>query len=99
MPLRPPAPRSTKRSRCQGISVGVPGPACGRAARRAHCRQTRKDAAEINVLLPESAERAGVQFAEGELDLAGERVTSICCRGWAGRIGRLLGTLLGRRVD
>src|SRR5215470_11295295 len=49
------------------MSAGVPRSARDDGQRRANRRPRREDAAEINVLLPETAHRIGVQLVEERL--------------------------------
>lgn len=62
--LRPPVEGSDRRHRGEELPVGGLGAAGHDEPRGGDRRQTRKDAAEEHVLLPEAAHRNGVQFVE-----------------------------------
>src|SRR5439155_26760186 len=76
LPLRPLAAGGKRRRGRKALSAGGTGANRHDAARRADRRQSRKDAAEIDLFLSQATERAGFQSAEGELVVSGEGVTS-----------------------
>src|SRR5262249_36452012 len=51
----------------EGVPAGRPGAAGDNGARRAHRGEPGEDAAEIDVFLPEVAQRAAVQSTQDEL--------------------------------
>ncbi|MFO0926952.1 MAG: DUF1015 domain-containing protein [Gemmataceae bacterium] len=70
--VRPPAPRGAGVDRGEGMSTGRAGAAGDDGPRRADRRQPGEDAAEVDLLLPEAAQRPGVQLAQ-------ESLTALLC--------------------